>query len=150
MGTHKFHGLGPPVVPFLTNFSGRGSPTKIDYGRKIGYPYFNLSTGGPSGSPLGFSSTKNEIQVASERIGTCCSCCCRNWAWRLLRLLWAGDEAVTPLSWIQVQPWLLLGNTLHLCVVWFSGKFHLTANMCCFAPLPTSTKKLKLPVNCDS
>ena len=38
--------LGPPVVPFLTPFFGEGSPTKIDY--RKGYPYSNLSTGGPS------------------------------------------------------------------------------------------------------
>ena len=37
--------LGPPVEPFYP-FSGEGSPTKIDY-RKKGYPYSNLSTGGP-------------------------------------------------------------------------------------------------------
>ena len=37
--------LGPPVVPFYP-FLGEGSPTKIDY-RKKGYPYSNLSTGGP-------------------------------------------------------------------------------------------------------
>ena len=36
--------LDPLVYPFL----GEGSPTEIDY-RKKGYPYSNLSTGGPSG-----------------------------------------------------------------------------------------------------
>ena len=39
--------FGALVVPFLTPLFGEGSPTKIDY-RKKGYPYFNLSTGGPS------------------------------------------------------------------------------------------------------
>ena len=34
--------LGPPIVPFYT-FLGEGSPTE-----KKGYPYSNLSTGGPS------------------------------------------------------------------------------------------------------
>ena len=38
--------LGPPVVPFYP-FFGEGSPTTIVY-RKNGYPYSNLSTGGPS------------------------------------------------------------------------------------------------------
>ena len=36
--------LGPPVVPFYHCF-GEGSPAKIDY--RKGYPYSNLSTGGP-------------------------------------------------------------------------------------------------------
>ena len=41
--------LGPPArCPFSPKFCGReGSPTKIDC-RKKGYPYSNLSTGGPS------------------------------------------------------------------------------------------------------
>ena len=39
--------LGPPVVPVYP-FWGEGSPTKIYRLRqKIGYPYSNLSTGGP-------------------------------------------------------------------------------------------------------
>ena len=42
---------------FTTSFLvGRvRDPTKIDYRRKFGYPYSNLSTGGPSlFSPVGF------------------------------------------------------------------------------------------------
>ena len=40
--------LGRPVVPFYPFvLLGEGSPTKIDYSKK-GYPYSNLSTGGPS------------------------------------------------------------------------------------------------------
>ena len=42
--------LGPQVVPVYP-FLGEGSPTKIDH-RKRGYPYSNLSTGGPSATPL--------------------------------------------------------------------------------------------------
>ena len=38
--------LGFAVVPFYP-FLGEGSPTKIDYRQKIGYPYSNLSAGGP-------------------------------------------------------------------------------------------------------
>ena len=38
--------LGPPVVPFfpLIFFWGAGSPTKIDYRKKVGYPCSNLSS----------------------------------------------------------------------------------------------------------
>ena len=35
--------LGPPVVPFLTLFLGEGSPTKIDYRKKLVPNYSNLS-----------------------------------------------------------------------------------------------------------
>ena len=38
--------LGPPVVPFLPFFGG-GSPTKIDYSKKLVPTYSNLSTEGP-------------------------------------------------------------------------------------------------------
>ena len=41
----KLRLLGPPVLPFYL-FFGEGSTTKIDY-RQKGYPYSNLSTGGP-------------------------------------------------------------------------------------------------------
>ena len=41
-------GVGPQLGAHLPlSFSGEGSPTKIDYGKK-GYPYSDLSTGGPS------------------------------------------------------------------------------------------------------
>ena len=37
--------------------------------------------------------------------------------------------------------WLSLGNMLHVCLLWFSGKSnHLTAKIQIFAPLPTSAK----------
>ena len=36
--------LGSPVAPFYP-FLGEGSPTKIDYNKRV--PLFNLSTGGP-------------------------------------------------------------------------------------------------------
>ena len=52
--------LGYPKVPFPSAFLGEGSPTKIDYRKKIGYPYSNLSPGGPrKQSPPPFPS-KNE------------------------------------------------------------------------------------------
>ena len=42
--------LGLPVLPFYP-FWGQGSPTKIDYGKKLVPTYSNLSAGGPSFSP---------------------------------------------------------------------------------------------------
>ena len=39
--------LGPTSSALLSFFWGEGSPAKVDY-RKKGYPYSNLSTGGPS------------------------------------------------------------------------------------------------------
>ena len=38
--------LGPPRSALLPIFDWEGAPTKIDY-RKKGYPYSNISTGGP-------------------------------------------------------------------------------------------------------
>ena len=40
----------------------------------------------------------------------------------------------------SLNTWLLLGNILHVCLLWFSGKSHFTAKIVFFAPLPTSTK----------
>ena len=61
-GRVKTH-LGPPVVPFCPFFGGEGSPTKIDdrerKKRKNGYPYSNLSTGGPSA--VGLSTARDPI-----------------------------------------------------------------------------------------
>ena len=39
--------LGPPGSCPLPTFWGEGSPTKIDYRKKIGFPDSILSTGGP-------------------------------------------------------------------------------------------------------
>ena len=45
--------LGPPArCPSLPLFLRQGSLTEIDYRKKIGYPYSNLSTGGPSWESL--------------------------------------------------------------------------------------------------
>ena len=45
--------LGPPIVPFLTPFFGwEGSPTKIDYSKKLVPTYSSLSTGGPKTKPF--------------------------------------------------------------------------------------------------
>ena len=46
--------LGPVVVPFSPLFWLGGSPIKIDDRKKKGYPFSNLSTGGPSCSTFGW------------------------------------------------------------------------------------------------
>ena len=61
--------LGPPVVPFYRFFLGEGSP-KIDYRKKkrkkhIGYPDFNLSSGGPS-FPQGYSTRKKGTLILAS------------------------------------------------------------------------------------
>ena len=41
---------------------------------------------------------------------------------------------------LALSSWLLLGNMIHFCLLWFSGNPHLTAKKYVFAPLPTSAK----------
>ena len=75
MGLCGFYGLGPPIVPLLPSFFfflGGGSPTKTHYQRKkVGYPYSNLSTGGPSGGFMagGFESLAQRLGPVLPKTG---------------------------------------------------------------------------------
>ena len=66
------HRLGPPVVPFYP-FWGECSPTKVDYRKKIGYPYSTLSTGGPSRGRCSARVRKRSASLVLLKVAAPCS-----------------------------------------------------------------------------